>query len=87
MITASVDYHYMRKPHLRCACTKNEDTQIAQLCHRVSHYKVIRDACTSTSPISIHWRPTKLEHVSHYTTHLRRTLGVHVTDLIVSWGL
>jgi hypothetical protein len=75
--------HYVRKPHPRRAHTKNGDAQIAHLHRRVSHYRVIGDACLSASPISIHWRYTKLEHVSHYTTHLRRGLRVRVTDLIV----
>jgi hypothetical protein len=65
---------------------KNGDAQITCLRHHVSHYRVIRDTCLGSSPISIHWRHAKLECVSHYTTHLRRALRVSVTDLIAGWG-
>jgi hypothetical protein len=75
--------HYMRKPHPRCAHMKNGDVQIACLRHRTLHYRVIRDMRPGASLISIHWRRAKLEHVSHYKTHLRRVLRVRVTDLIV----
>jgi hypothetical protein len=77
--------HYMRKPHPRHARTKNGDTQIIHVHHCVSHYRVIRDAHPSISPISIHVRRTKLEHVSHYKTHPRRALRARITDLIAGW--
>jgi hypothetical protein len=38
------------------------------------------------SPISIHWRRTKLKRVSNYKTHPRHTLRVDVTDLIAGWN-
>jgi hypothetical protein len=71
----------MRKPHPIHARMKNGD-----LCRHISYYRVIRDARPGASPISIHWRCAKLERVSHYMTHPRHTLRVHVTDLIVGWG-
>jgi hypothetical protein len=78
--------HYVRKPHLRCAHTKNRDVQTARLSRHVLHYRVIRDACPSASPISIHWKHVKLMRVSHYKTHLRGALRVRVTDLIAGWA-
>jgi hypothetical protein len=65
------DYHYVRKAHLRCACTKNGDTQITSLCCRVSHYRVIGDARPGVSSISIYGR--------------RATSG-RITYLISGWG-
>jgi hypothetical protein len=64
---------------------KNEDMRITRLRRRVSHYRVIRDARSGASLISIHWRRVKLERIFHYKTHARRALRVRVTDLIVSW--
>jgi hypothetical protein len=78
--------HYMRKAQLRCACTKNGDTQITCIHHHVSHYRVIQDARLGESLISIHWRRAKLECVSHSKTHLRHALSVSITDLIAGWG-
>jgi hypothetical protein len=93
--------HYVRKPHLRCAHTKNRDVQTARLSRHVLHYRVIRDACPSASPISIHWKHVKLMRishykthlrgalrvrVSHYKTHLRGALRVRVTNLIAGWA-
>jgi hypothetical protein len=78
--------HYVRKPHPRPARTNNRDTQIGCLRRRVSHYRVIRVAHPDASPISIYWRHAQLEHGSHYTTRLRRTLRAHVTDLIAGWA-
>jgi hypothetical protein len=72
----------VRKAQPRRVRTKNGDTQIAHLGCRVSHYKVILDACPGASPISIHWRRAKLERVSHSKTHLRHALIVHVTNLV-----
>jgi hypothetical protein len=78
--------HYVRKPHPRCVCTKKGDMQITHLHRCISYYRVIGDTCLGASPISIHWRHTKLERVSHYTTHPRHTLIVRITDLIAEWG-
>jgi hypothetical protein len=77
---------YVRKPHSRCARTKNEDVQIVRLHCHVSHYRAVRDARSYASPISIHWRCTKPDHISDYKTHPRRALRVCVTDLILGWG-
>jgi hypothetical protein len=60
-----------RKAHSRCARTKNGDTQIVCLRHRVSHYRVIEDARSGASRIS---------------THGRRATLKRVTYLISSWG-
>jgi hypothetical protein len=83
---STFDHHYMRNMHLRHARTKNGNAQIACFRHRVSHYRVIRDARPSVSLISIHWRCVKLEHVSDYKTHPRRALRVCITNLITGWG-
>jgi hypothetical protein len=77
--------HYMKKPHPRCARTKNGDAGITHLCCYILHYRVIGDARPGASPISIHGRCTKLERVFDYKTHLRRALMVHVTNLILGW--
>jgi hypothetical protein len=50
----SSSWHYMRKTQRRHTRTKNGNTQIMCLYHRVSHYRVIRDAQQSVSPIRIH---------------------------------
>jgi hypothetical protein len=81
-------YHYMRKAHSRCARTKNGDAQIVCLHHRVSHYRVIRDARPDASPISIHGRRIMSERVTYlifgwgpYATNPRRVLTVCVSYL------
>jgi hypothetical protein len=79
-------YHYVRKPHLRRAHTKNGDTENAWLCRHVLYYRVIWDAHPGTSPISIYRRRAKLECVSHYNIYLSRSLRVCVTDLIANWA-
>jgi hypothetical protein len=78
--------HYMRKPHPRRARTKNGDTHIMHVHHCISHYRVIGDPPPGMSPISIHGRCIKLEHVSHYKTHLWCALRARVTNLIAGWG-
>jgi hypothetical protein len=76
--------HYVRKPHPRCARTKDRDVQIAHLHHCVSHYRVIRDTRPSTS--LIHWRHVKSERFADYKTHPRCALRVCVSDLIPGWA-
>jgi hypothetical protein len=65
---------------------KNRDAQIVHLRRHVSRYIVLGDARPGTSPISIHWKRAKSEHISDYKTHLRHVLMVHVTDLIPGWA-
>jgi hypothetical protein len=77
--------HYVKKPPPRCARTKNGDAGIAHLHCHVLHYRVIGDAQPGASPISIRGRCTKLECVFNYKTHPRRTLMVHVIDLMPGW--
>jgi hypothetical protein len=76
----------VRKAQLRRAGTKNGDAQITRFHYHVSHYRVIRDVLPGVSPISIHWRHTKLERVSHFKTHPRCTLSVYVTNLVTDWA-
>jgi hypothetical protein len=47
--------HYVRKIYLTRVRTKNGRVQ-KRFCHRVLYYKVIRDARSGASPISIHER-------------------------------
>jgi hypothetical protein len=77
---------YVRKSHPRRARTKDGDAQIACLRHRVSHYRVVRDARLGTSLISIHWRHAKSECVTDYKTHPRWALRVHISDSILGWA-
>jgi hypothetical protein len=60
-----IGFHYLRKAHLRRARTKNGDTQIMRLCHRVSHYRVIGDVRSDTSLISIHGRRATSERITY----------------------
>jgi hypothetical protein len=48
--------------------------------------RVIRDAWSGASPISIHWRRSKSERVADYKTHLRYMVRVCVSDLIPGWA-
>jgi hypothetical protein len=57
--------HYVRKAHSWCARTKNRDTWISRLHHRISHYRVIEDAWPDASLISIHGRHTTSERVTY----------------------
>jgi hypothetical protein len=57
--------HYERKAHSRRARTKNGDAHTTRLRHRISHYRVIRDARPDASPISIHGRRATSERVAY----------------------
>jgi hypothetical protein len=78
--------HYVRNAHSRRACMKNGDAQITRLCRPVSHYRVIGDTRSDTSPISIHGRRATSKCVTYlisgygpYATNPRRVLRVRVS--------
>jgi hypothetical protein len=70
---------YVRKTKLRHICIKNGDTH-------VSHYKVIQDVRSGTSPIRIHLRRALVRACLILEINLKRARRARVTDLITGWG-
>jgi hypothetical protein len=78
-------HHYVRKTHPRHVCMKNRDAQIMHLHHCISHYKIIRDVCPSTSLIRIHLRHVLVTACLQIEINPRRVIRACVADLIGSW--